>query len=60
VSIAEVQEMGDLEYEGRFVPLAAAAQELRGEGLSGWQFSSEPQQRPTLVGEPVYALILGR
>jgi hypothetical protein len=51
--------MGDLEYAGKFVPLAAAAQEIAGEGLSGWHFTDD-RQRPTLVGEPVYALILGR
>jgi hypothetical protein len=59
VSITEVQQMGDLEYAGKFVPLAAAAQEIAGEGLSGWHFTDD-RQRPTLVGEPVYALILGR
>jgi hypothetical protein len=61
VCITQAQELDGLpDYVGRFVTPAEAEHEVAGKGGSGWQFTRDPQQRPTLVGEPVYALILGR
>lgn len=57
--LTEVQELsGRPSYLGRFEHPSDAARAVAGEDAAGW--ISEPGPLPTLVGEPVMALVLRR